>query len=223
MPSSSDSLLFRLRRADPDRYFCTLFAPQAAHEALALLYLFNVELARAWEVASQPMLALIRLQWWREVVEGAVREHELATPLRAALESGLLPRAGLLALIEARESLGEVHSQEFLAYARATGGQLARLAGAVLGADSARVEDLGTAYAITGLLQATTIRPQDDTPDADLIDHARALLNGPRPPRAALAAALPAVLARRDLQRGHRTRGVADKLAVVAASLTGWV
>ena len=36
----------------------------------ATLYAFNHELARAREAVSEPPLALIRLQWWREVVEG---------------------------------------------------------------------------------------------------------------------------------------------------------
>ena len=87
MPASSDeSLLSRLRRADPDRHFATLFAPPEMRERLCLLYLFNHELARAREVASNAMLALIRLQWWREVVEGSAKKHELATPLLAAVE-----------------------------------------------------------------------------------------------------------------------------------------
>ena len=75
------SLADLVRRHDPDRYFCTLFAPAAAREALFTLYAFNHELARAREVTREPGLALIRLQWWREVVEGAVRQHEVARPL----------------------------------------------------------------------------------------------------------------------------------------------
>src|SRR5271165_4395269 len=119
MPPSSDSFLLRLRRADPDRFFCTLFAPSGQREALALLYLFNHELARAHEVASEPLLAMIRLQWWREVVEGASRKHEVATPLSAALEAGVFAREDLLKLIEAREAGTELDdAAAFYAYAR---------------------------------------------------------------------------------------------------------
>ena len=75
-PSSDETFLSRLCRADPDRHFATLFAPARARENLALLYLFNHELARAREVASNQMLALIRLQWWREVVQGQPRERK---------------------------------------------------------------------------------------------------------------------------------------------------
>lgn len=225
MPPSSDTLLFRLRRADPDRFFCTLFAPASQREALALLYLFNHELARAQEITSEPLMTLIRLQWWREVVEGAERQHEFATPLAAALQAGRFARTDLLALIAAREAgLDLPDATAFHAYARGTGGRLARIAGKVLGADSPAVEDLGTAYAITGLLRATTRRPADGTPDETLAAYAKTLLTA-KPPRAALAAALPAVFARRDLARPFRAgpRGVGDRLAVLAAALRGRV
>ena len=92
-----------VRRHDPDRFLTALFAPQAKRDALLTLYAFNHELARAREVASEPTLALIRLQWWREVVEGTRRRHEVAEPLTAALEEGALDRGDLLALTEARE------------------------------------------------------------------------------------------------------------------------
>ncbi|MDD2704195.1 MAG: squalene/phytoene synthase family protein [Acidocella sp.] len=232
MPPSSDVLL-RLRRVDPDRFFCTLFAPAEKRDALALLYLFNNELARAREVASEPTLALIRLQWWREVVEGTEKKHELATPLSAALNAGLFERADLLGLVEAREVEAdhEIPSLEaFLAYARGTGGRLARIAGKALGADSQAVEDLGTAYAISGILRAApflarqerSLLPTDGTPQETLTGHARGLL-AVRPPRSALAAALPAVLARRDLGRPYSPRGLMDRLAVLRAVAAGRV
>src|SRR5579871_1524512 len=92
-----------VRRHDPDRFLTALFAPPAQRDALLTLYAFNHELARAREVISEPPLALIRLQWWREVVEGARRRHEVAEPLSEAIEPGLLDCADLLALTEARE------------------------------------------------------------------------------------------------------------------------
>jgi 15-cis-phytoene synthase len=239
-PSSDPTFLSRLRHADPDRFFCTLFAPADKRETLALLYLFNNELARAREVASEPLLALIRLQWWREVVEGQCKKHDIATPLSDALEAGLLAGNDLAALITAREAEADEIADfpAFLAYARGTGGQLARIAGKLLGADSPEVEDLGTAYAISGILRATpylarqnrSLLPADGTEAAYLAEHARKLLSA-KPPRIALAAALPAAFARRDLitrlhakdmTRPHE-RNVWDKLAVLRAGFTGRV
>src|ERR1700760_2420077 len=92
-----------VRRHDPARFLTALCAPPEKRDALLTLYAFNHELARAREVVSQPPLALIRLQWWREVVEGAQRRHEVAGPLLAAIARGDLDRADLLALIDARE------------------------------------------------------------------------------------------------------------------------
>jgi len=228
MPPSSD-LLVHLRRADPDRYFCTLFAPPDKRPGLALLYLFNHELARAREVASEPILALIRLTWWREVIQGTSKKHEIATPLSAALAAGMFNPADLEALIDARlaETEPEIpDTPAFLAYARSTGGKLARIAGAYLGADSPILEDLGTAYAISGILRAApylarqnrSLLPADCTPSIALIAHAQTLLNSPKPPRIALPAALPAAFARHDLT-GPRT--AFSKLAVIRAALTG--
>jgi phytoene synthase len=224
-----------LRRADPDRFFCTLFAPPDKRAGLALLYLFNHELARAREVASEPVLALIRLNWWREVVQGSVKNHEIATPLTAALHAGWFDPAALEALISAREIEADTEIPDapaFYDYARQTAGKLSRIAGLFCGADSARIEDLGTAYGISGILRAApllqarqqrSLLPADGTGLADIIAQARRLLTGAKPPRQALAAALPAAYARRDLGRPAQPRGVADRLAILRAAITGRV
>jgi 15-cis-phytoene synthase len=235
-PSSDQTFLSRLRHADPDRFFCTLFAPPDKRDALALLYLFNNELARAREVASEPVLALIRLQWWREVVEGQRKKHDIATPLRDALQAGLFGADDLAALVTAREAEADAEIADFpafLAYARGTGGRLARIAGQLLGADSPEVEDLGTAYAIAGILRAApyharqqrSLLPADGTAPETLAAHARKLL-AVRPPRVALAAVLPAAFARRDLARPAEPpheRDLWDRLAVLRAAFTGRV
>ena len=67
----NEAIVALVRRHDPDRFLTALFAPPEKRDALLTLYAFNHELARAREAVSEPPLALIRLQWWREVVEGA--------------------------------------------------------------------------------------------------------------------------------------------------------
>lgn len=229
--TSSSELMVHVKRADPDRFFTSLFAPSDKREALWLLYAFNHELARAREVTTEPTLALIRLTWWREVVDGAVKKHEIATPLTAALAQNIFTQTDLSALIDAREA--EITPQipdaeSFLRHARATSGRLARIAAKVLGADSPAIEDLGTAYGVSGILRAApflarqgrSLLPLDGTPEAVLVTSARALLHA-KPPRIALAAALPAVYARRDLGRPPHPRGLGDRLAVMRAAFTG--
>jgi len=149
-----------VRRHDPDRFFTALFAPPARRDVLFLLYAFNHELARAREVASEPMLALIRLQWWREVVQGEAKRHELATPLSAALEAGHLDRDGLLAMIDARETEAEpaiATRAAWREYIAGSAGAIAMAAGRALGAEAAvlpGLRALGCAYGVAGLLRS---------------------------------------------------------------------
>ncbi|HTB44011.1 MAG TPA: squalene/phytoene synthase family protein [Acetobacteraceae bacterium] len=252
-----------VRRHDPDRFLTALFAPPERRDALLTLYAFNHELARAREVASEPTLALIRLQWWREVVDGAVRQHEVATPLAAAIHSGTLQRVDLHALIEAREIEAEPEIatlDEWRAYVLAGAGGLAVAAARLLGApEPEALRPLGAAYGVAGLLRSVTVlaargrcllpvkllaaqgvpvEAAISAPDAPPVravltrvaEEGRVLLRqgkAARVPRGAIAAALPAVLARRDLARWPRLapapRGIGDKLAVTIAGLRGRV
>ena len=147
-----------VRRHDPDRFLTALFAPPDRRDALLTLYAFNHELARAREAVSEAPLALIRLQWWREVVEGAHRRHEVAEPLRAAIEAGELDRGDLLALIDAREAEAEPAfetAQDWRAYLFGCAGGVAVAAGRLLGSpDAEGLRPLGAAYGIAGLLRS---------------------------------------------------------------------
>lgn len=161
-----------VRRHDPDRFLAALFAPAPRREALMLLFAVNHELARASEVASEPGIALIRLHWWREVVEGSPRWHELATPLAAALDAGTLDRGDLLAMIDAREAEADLPFPDLEAwrgYLAGTAGGLAVAAGRVLGAPEPEAfRPLGAAYGAAGILRNTRA----------LARHGRCLLPG---------------------------------------------
>lgn len=85
-----------VERGDPDRFLATMAAPPAVREALFPLYAFNLEIARAPFVTEEPMIAEMRLQWWRDVVEEAVaaapaRTHEVAGPLALLIRARGLP------------------------------------------------------------------------------------------------------------------------------------
>ena len=80
-----------VQRGDPDRFLATMAAPPPLREKLFPLYAFNLEIARAPRASREPMIAEIRLTWWREVLDqiaagGPVRRHEVATPLASALD-----------------------------------------------------------------------------------------------------------------------------------------
>lgn len=247
-----------VRRVDPDRYLTALFAPPARREALFTLYAFNHELARAREVVREPFAALIRLQWWREVIEGAHRAHEVAGPLAAALDEGCLAAADLEAMIVAREMEAESFDtqSEFETYAMGAAGGLMVAAGRALGMDAPEpLRPWGAAYGVAGILrsveaharQGRCLLPLDmlreegsnqgaviamlehaptDRVKARLRDAARGWLGEVvTVPRFAIAAALPAIIARQDLRRpsAARARPLWDKVLVIAAGVTGTI
>jgi 15-cis-phytoene synthase len=153
-----DALIAFVRHHDPDRFLTALFAPPERRAALLALYAFNHELAHAREAAREPTLALIRLQWWREVVEGNPKHHEVATPLVAAMTAGALVRNDLLTLIDARETEagGPIPTREaWRTYLRATAGGVAVSAARTLGAVAPETfRDLGAAYGAAGVLRS---------------------------------------------------------------------
>ena len=214
-----------VRRHDPDRYFTALFAPAARREALFTLYAFNHELAHAREAAlREPGLALIRLQWWREVVEGTARAHEVATPLAALLADGTIPRAPLLSMIEMREAEATDAPEtlsDFLDLMRKGPGALAVAAGHVLGAPEPRLEAVGAAYGAADALrnvaafarQGRCALPADVLAQAGLVPEAAI-----SDPEAVRAAATPALAAAARALLGPRA---AVARGALAAALPG--
>lgn len=268
MPEAASPLADFVRRHDPDRFLCALFAPAAKRDALLALTAYNHELARAREAATNPIAAQIRLQWWRDVVEEAAarapaRRHEVAGPLAAAIAVGELDTGDLIAMADAREAETEeaIPSRgALIAYLRGSSGGWAVAAGRLLGAPDAvlpALQTLGAAYGMAGILrsvpahaaQGRCLLPLDALEEAGLSAEAVmaepaaglpvaqalaaegvALLEAGRAtpiPRSAIAAALPAVLAARDLRRVGRMagrpcpRGFADRMAVTLAGLRG--
>jgi phytoene synthase len=94
-----------VRAFDRDRYLATLFAPAERRDALYALYAFNCEIERVREAAREPMPGEIRLQWWREVLEGGRESEATAHPVAAALRETIgrfkLDASRLVALIDA--------------------------------------------------------------------------------------------------------------------------
>lgn len=97
-----------VRDHDRDRFLGALFAPEPQRTGLLALLAFDHELARTRTVTREPMLARIRLEWWREAVaEAAGRGKPRAQPIVESL-SEIVRRHGittdrLRALIDARE------------------------------------------------------------------------------------------------------------------------
>ncbi|PRY78779.1 phytoene/squalene synthetase [Yoonia maritima] len=81
-----------VEKADPERFRATMAAPVAARRVLFPLYAFNVEVARAPWVTEEPMIAEMRLQWWRDALEEIAgdtkpRKHEVVDALAEVLDA----------------------------------------------------------------------------------------------------------------------------------------
>lgn len=222
-----------VQKHDPDRFLTALFAPPAKRETLFTLYAFNHEVARARDLVREPMMAMVRWQWWREVLDGARRRHEVAGPVGDALDAGVLDAASLGAIIDGREL--EVDGidtlEQWRAYVLGTAGAVAAAAAMVLdprrsssqpGQEKERIASLGAAYGAAGLVRAApallrqgrTLLPPGGTDAARA--EGLAWLRVGRVPRALRPAVLVAALARQDLVRAEPAlqRGLGDKLAV---------
>lgn len=97
-----------LRDGDHDRYLVALFAPPERRIALWAIASFHLEIARVRDKVREPMMARIRLQWWRDAVaslygEGEPPPHPLVRALGDAVAAFGLSREPFDAAITARE------------------------------------------------------------------------------------------------------------------------
>jgi phytoene synthase len=159
-----------VREADRDRYLASLFAPDETRAHVQALYAFNVELARVRERTSEPRLGEIRLQWWRDAVEGIYRgstpDHPVLQGLAPAIERGSLPAHAFHNMIEARRFDLYDDPMPGLAdldgYLGETSSALIQLSALVLaGAEAARAAEAagyaGVAFGIAGLMRSLPI------------------------------------------------------------------
>lgn len=156
-----------LRENDRDRWLACLFAPEEKRPHLHALYAFSHELARIRELVSEPQLGEIRMQWWREILEGQRMIEAAANPVSAALMATVarfnLPYTALVRLVDARRfdlyNAPMPSMNDLEGYCGETVSVLFRLASFILadgrdpgGADASG--HAGVAYGIAGLLRA---------------------------------------------------------------------
>src|SRR5882757_4818919 len=151
------------RAADKDRYLATLFAPADRRGALFALYAFAQEIATVRDRAREPMPGEIRLQWWRDVLDGERGGEAGANPVAAALMETVarfaLPVPRLIDLIEAHAfDLYDdpVANLDVLdGYLRRTSAAVFDLAALICGGPAAYAsERAGLACGITALLRS---------------------------------------------------------------------
>jgi len=152
-----------VRAHDKDRFLATLFAPAEQPGPLFALYAFDLEIAQIRDRAREPMPGEIRLQWWREVLEGERSGEAAAHPVAAALTGTIarfaLPKERLIDLTEARAfDLYDDPVETFAlleAYLRRTTATIFDLAAWISGAPAEHAaERAGIAYGIMTLLRS---------------------------------------------------------------------
>lgn len=150
-----------VQRGDPDRFLASMAAPPAARPALFTLCAANLEIARAPWVTKEPIIAQMRLQFWRDVVNDAANPpaHEFAGPLARLITEKTLPPALFERLITARENdlaQNPFHDEAALwAYLEDTAGSLMALCLRALGhADDSAARDWGAAQGLANYLLA---------------------------------------------------------------------
>jgi phytoene synthase len=156
--ASHQYVLDLVRGADRDRFLGALFASEPARSGLLALLAVDHELARTRMVTREPLLARIRLEWWREAVteaagSGKPRAQPIVESLSETLRRCRLSPHGLLALIGARED--EIEGPIDIVRA---GHALADLQLAVLGVDDDASRRAARAVSMARLTEAGPVR-----------------------------------------------------------------
>ena len=154
------------RAKDWERYLVSLFAPATDRTSLWAICAFNHEIAKIRETVSETMLGEIRLQWWREAIEGIYagtpQEHQIVLALTDAVEGRNLPCDLFDALIDARaKDLKDVPFTtvaDYMDYLEQSSAPLHLLALRCLAVEQDAASEcatkVGTAYALVGILRS---------------------------------------------------------------------
>ncbi|WP_153769293.1 phytoene/squalene synthase family protein [Labrenzia sp. CE80] len=152
---------------DRDRYLAALFAAEATRHGLLALYAFNTEISRVRDLVSDPLPGEVRLQWWRDFLQGtehgAANANPVASALAETVERFQLPKTALVSMIDARvfdlydDPMPSLNDLE--GYCGETASALIQLGAIILndGADPGTGEiagHAGVAYALCGLIRA---------------------------------------------------------------------
>jgi len=167
MTSDFDHAAESLRTQDWNRYLSVLFADKQHRPGLFALYAFNAEIARVRQMISDPLPGEVRLQWWRDLLNGVEHGEVAANPNAAALQKTIktynLPVSAFQDLIDARvfdlydDPMPTLHDLE--GYAGETTSAVFQIASMILndGEDAGTAVvagHAGVAYALSGLMRS---------------------------------------------------------------------
>lgn len=95
-----------VRQHDKDRFLAGLFAHKNQRKQLYSLYAFDLEINKICERTKDPFPGEIRLQWWRDVIDGkgrgSVRDNPVADALLETISLHQLPHTLFLKYLDAK-------------------------------------------------------------------------------------------------------------------------
>lgn len=143
---------------DPDRILALSYVPAKRRAAVGALWRLDSALGAALAGGREPMIARIKLAWWREALERLDRERAPPEPVLQELAEHVLPAAvggaelaGMeegWTILASPDALGP---DELTAYARARGAGLFRFTARLLGDDEIVLDEAGEAWALVDL------------------------------------------------------------------------
>ena len=166
---------------DPDRRLALSYAPTKCRAAVGALWRLDAALAAALAGGREPMIARIKLAWWREALERLDREPAPAEPALREAAAHLLPVLSGAELARMEEgwavlpSLEPLTAEALRTYAERRGGLLFRYTARLLGGAADGLEPAGEAWALIDLARHCATRE-----DADVAVAAARERHGPR-------------------------------------------
>jgi phytoene synthase len=154
---------------DPDRTLALTYVPAKRRAAVGALWRLDAALGAALAGGREPLIARIKLAWWREALEKLDSERAPAEPLLQEIAGHVLPAgvggAELAAMEEGWTLLSSpeaLTAEELAGYAGARGGLLFRYTARLLGGDEEGLEPAGEAWALVDLARHCATKEDSD-------------------------------------------------------------
>lgn len=210
---------------DPERRLALAYASRDLREGLALLWALDEQMGAILASVRDPMLAELRLAWWREALEGLARGEAQVDPIlrgiaRLPVDPEALARLadGWIAL------LGDLplENEAIRVHAAERGGVLFGQAVRLLGGNHDGLEAAGEAWALVDL--AARISDAETAAAARCLACEQLAAVKGRWPRTLRPLAVLTALARRDATRAaNRQQGAPGRLLrAIIAGISGY-
>ena len=153
---------------DADRILALAYVPATRRAAVGALWRLDAALGAALAGGREPLIARIKLAWWREALERLDRERAPAEPVLRDAAEHLLPALSGAELARMEAGWAVLPGTEILGpqalsnYARRRGGLLFRYSARLLGGDEAGLDPAGEAWALVDLARHCTTREDSD-------------------------------------------------------------